>query len=53
VTLRRAERHYALMGRASRRTVQVLARFEANRNVIPAAEIDQFLQPRVGGTLGD
>jgi DNA-binding transcriptional MerR regulator len=52
-TLRGAERHDALMPRAGRSAVQMLARLETNRYAALPAQLDQFLQTRSPGTLDD
>lgn len=53
VFFRGSDGHYALVRGAAGGAIQLLARFEAHGNAALPAQLDQFLETRAAGALGD
>jgi hypothetical protein len=52
-SLRRSEPYYSLMSRSHGRAIQHFARFETHGDPMLARQIDDFLNARSSGPLGD
>jgi DNA-binding transcriptional MerR regulator len=53
IVLCRSERDHSLMRSARRGSIQLFPRLETHRNAALAANIDELLQARIGGSFGD